>query len=48
MSDKEKIKKLEKEIIEIKKELKIVKKKAFESDKLWEDAIDRFGEGIAG
>ena len=48
MSDKERIEKLEKEVLELKKELKIVKDKAFESDKLWEDAIDRFGEGVAG
>ena len=48
MSDKERIKKLEKEVLEIKKELKIIKDKAFESEKIWEEALDRYGVGVAG
>ena len=48
MSDEQKIELLEKQVLELKKELEIIKVKVFEEEKIGKEAIDRFGTGIAG
>ena len=48
MSDEQKIELLEKQVLELKKELKVIKVKVFEDENIWKEAIDRFGTGIAG
>ncbi len=48
MSDEQKIELLEKQVLELKKELEIIKVKVFEDENIWKEAIDRFGTGIAG
>ncbi len=48
MSDKEKIELLENKILELRKELEVIKVKVFEDENIWKEAIDRFGTGIAG
>ncbi len=48
MSDEQKIELLEKQVLELKKELEIIKVKVFEDENIWKEAVDRFGTGIAG
>mgnify|MGYP001367231209 CR=1 FL=1 len=48
MSDKEKIELLENKILELRKELEVIKVKVFEDENIWKEAIDKFGIGIAG
>tara|TARA_B100000424_G_scaffold57337_1_gene41383 strand:- start:32096 stop:32242 length:147 start_codon:yes stop_codon:yes gene_type:complete len=48
MSDEQKIELLEKQVLELKKELEVIKVKVFEDENIWKEAVDRFGTGIAG
>ena len=48
MSDEQKIELLEKQVLELKKELELIKVKVFEDENIWNEAVDRFGTGIAG
>ena len=48
MSDEQKIELLEKQVLELKKELEVIKVKVFEDENIWKEAVDRFGIGIAG